>query len=415
MRIILSLLLSGWILFAQAQSDTTKRPILFVHGFLASGDTWASQVQRFRAQGYPADWLQVFDWNTLGGRQESSALQARIESMLRQTGQLQVVLVGHSAGGGWCYSLLKDANVASLVKAYVHAGSSKISAPAGPTQSIPTLNLYSIDDKVTGGQDVSGAVNKMLPGLDHLQIAASASAFDAIYQFLHGMAPAPSAAPAAKRVQLAGRVVYLGDNKPVPQATVTVYAFDAQRGKRLRGNYLAAFTPDSLGYWKADQIPTGQALEFDVALPGAVNLHYYFEPFQQDDAQVYLRCLPKSGLAARMLSALPETDSFTVTAVFTQFQAVVAGRDSLQVQGQLLTTPELMSAKKTVIASFLFDDGDRQTSMKAIPNMGTGVFLQGVDMSIPTRRDPMHIRFNGRDVRIPCLPSSNDIQIVVFR
>ena len=415
MRIILSLLMSVGILFVQAQSDTSKHPILFVHGFLASGDTWAAQIQRFRAQGYPAEWLQVFDWNTLGNRQESAALQAKIESVLKQTGQKQLVLVGHSAGGGLCYSLLKDANASSLVKAYIHTGSMKIPAPAGATQSIPTLNLYSTDDRVTGGQDVPGAENQMLPGLDHLQIAASSAAFDAMYRFLHRSLPNSTTATLPKRVQLGGRVVYLGDNKPVPQATVTVYAFDAQRGKRLRGNYLAAFTPDSLGFWRADEIPTGQALEFDVAIPGAVNLHYYFEPFQQDDAQVYLRCLPKSGMAARMLAGLPESDSFTVTAVFTQFQAIVAERDSLLVQGQVLSTPELMPAKKTVIASFLYDDGDRQTSMKTIPGMGTGVFMQGVDMSIPTRRDPMHIRFNGRDVRIPCLPSSNDLQIVVFR
>jgi pimeloyl-ACP methyl ester carboxylesterase len=412
MRSILLLAFSAWLLSVHAQTDTTKRPILFVHGFLASGDTWAAQIQRFRTQGYPESWLHVFDWNTLGNRQESAALKARVQFILEQTQQKQVVLIGHSAGGGLCYSLLKDTNVAPLVKAYIHTGSMKI---PGPVNTIPTLNLYSNGDRVTGGQDVPGATNKMLPDLDHLQIAASAPAFDAMYQFIHGVAPAAVQEPVAKRVRLAGRVVHLGDNKPVSQATVTVYAFNPQLGKRLRGNHLAAFTPDSLGYWQADQIPTGQALEFDVAVPGAVNLHYYFEPFRTDDAQVYLRCIPKQGMAARMLAGLPETDSFTLTAVFTQFQAVVAGRDSLQVQGQLLSTEELMAAKKTVIASFLYDDGDRQTSMRAIPGMGTGVFMQGVDMSIPTRRDPMHIRFNGRDYRIPCLPSSNDLQIVVFR
>jgi pimeloyl-ACP methyl ester carboxylesterase len=41
-------------------------PIVFLHGFLASGDTYAKQVIRFREQGYCADHLQVFDWNTLG-------------------------------------------------------------------------------------------------------------------------------------------------------------------------------------------------------------------------------------------------------------------------------------------------------------------------------------------------------------
>ena len=40
------------------------RPIVALHGFLASGDTYAQQFQRFNTNGYCWDKLYVYDWNT---------------------------------------------------------------------------------------------------------------------------------------------------------------------------------------------------------------------------------------------------------------------------------------------------------------------------------------------------------------
>ena len=49
------------------ECDDSLRPIVFAHGFLASGDTFANHVARFRNNGYCAEQLHVFDWNTLAG------------------------------------------------------------------------------------------------------------------------------------------------------------------------------------------------------------------------------------------------------------------------------------------------------------------------------------------------------------
>ncbi|HRG88387.1 MAG TPA: hypothetical protein PLW44_05160, partial [Chitinophagales bacterium] len=79
-------------------------PVIFLHGFLASGDTWANQVMRFTSNGYCDNLLYAYDWNTLGGGNDVNALNTFIDTVLARTGATQVDLVGHSAGGGYGYS-----------------------------------------------------------------------------------------------------------------------------------------------------------------------------------------------------------------------------------------------------------------------------------------------------------------------
>jgi hypothetical protein len=45
--------------------DKNQLPIVMAHGLLASGDTYANQFMRFTANGFCAERLFVFDWNTL--------------------------------------------------------------------------------------------------------------------------------------------------------------------------------------------------------------------------------------------------------------------------------------------------------------------------------------------------------------
>ena len=40
-------------------------PVIMVHGFLASGDTYALQAKRFIANGYDQNYVYTFDWNSI--------------------------------------------------------------------------------------------------------------------------------------------------------------------------------------------------------------------------------------------------------------------------------------------------------------------------------------------------------------
>ena len=80
--------------------DNKAAPVVFVHGFLGSGDTWAPQVQRFVSNGVCHDRFFAFDWNSTGGGAADLLLEKFIDSVLVLTGAEKVHLAGHSAGGG---------------------------------------------------------------------------------------------------------------------------------------------------------------------------------------------------------------------------------------------------------------------------------------------------------------------------
>ncbi|MFN5135810.1 MAG: esterase/lipase family protein, partial [Chitinophagaceae bacterium] len=65
--------------FAQSNNndkecDASKRPIVFVHGFLGSGDNWATQMQRFSSNGYCNQRMFVFDWNSIARNKVTDSL-----------------------------------------------------------------------------------------------------------------------------------------------------------------------------------------------------------------------------------------------------------------------------------------------------------------------------------------------------
>ena len=166
--------------------DTTYLPIVMCHGFLASGDTYAKQAQRFLQNNYCGVSVYVFDWNSLGGGSNVEALDAFIEGVLARTGASQVELAGHSAGGGLGYDYLADATRAAKVAHYVHLGSSPQTAPAGPNGEVPTLNIWSPYDAIVAGADIPGAQNVQLAGKDHYEVATSLETFEAMFQFFRG-------------------------------------------------------------------------------------------------------------------------------------------------------------------------------------------------------------------------------------
>ena len=90
--------------------DSVLAPIVFIHGALGSGDTWAPQVQRFLANNACADRLYAFDWNSIDQNEapDLEALDDLVDTILSRTGASRVNLAGHSAGGRLSYTYLSD-------------------------------------------------------------------------------------------------------------------------------------------------------------------------------------------------------------------------------------------------------------------------------------------------------------------
>src|SRR3954468_2145215 len=73
-------------------------PIVFVHGYTGSGDSYELMAQLFSTNDYPKEKIFAFDWNTLppDAPFNTSYLETFIKKVIRKTGISKVNLVGHS-------------------------------------------------------------------------------------------------------------------------------------------------------------------------------------------------------------------------------------------------------------------------------------------------------------------------------
>jgi len=394
-----------------AEGISYYRPVVVVHGFLASGDTYALQYQRFSENCYGENYVFAFDWNSTGfGANQSAALDAFINDVLEETGADKVDLAGHSAGGGVCYTYLSNAAYASKVAHYVHIASSAQAGPAGPDGSIPTLNIWSNGDETVGGSDILGAENFMIPEKDHYQVATCEESFMRMYLFFNEEArPHYTGIMPASPMMVSGKTLTLGENSPINNALVEVYEVDPATGFRLNDD-----TPDFTfytsvqGLWGPFEAVPGMYYEFFVDPQNGTRLvHYYREPFTRSNNLVYLRVFPSPAtLPGILLASVPSDDVQTAMVVFASSQAMINGRDSLLINNTYVTTPEITPASKTAIALFAYDDGDGQSSYTPLGDFSFQ-FLTDVDIFIPTDMPiSIAVTLNGRSLHLRNWPSA---------
>ena len=122
-------------------------PVVALHGFLASGDTFESHASRWAANGHCLDRFFSLDWNTFDQAGGLLALDNFVDAVLEETGAEQIDLIGHSAGAGLSLEYVNDLGSEKVHKlAYV--------GYYAPEQfpSIPMLNLWSTADKAVETQ-----------------------------------------------------------------------------------------------------------------------------------------------------------------------------------------------------------------------------------------------------------------------
>jgi len=404
--------------------DNSKTPIVMLHGFLASGDTYSNFFQLFKANGYCNDALYVMDRNTLDfNKNFTPILDAFIDKVLLATGAEKVNLMGHSAGGGVAYAYLEDETRAQKVASYAHLGSFNQTKPAGSTGNIPTINVFSDADKIVPGQEIPEATNINLIVADHYQVATSTEAFQFIYRFFNNSELPKNLQPITEQesIELEGTVLTLGENTPVEGANIAVFELAANTGMRLNEEPTTTTKSDEKGKWTNVTVQPNVAYEFFVANPSDENftpLHYYFEPFSSNNSLIYLRAIPPAGsVAGGFLATVPKDDEQAVAAIFTATQAVINGRDELFVNDIELSTAALSSAEQSTIAVFLYDDFDGQTTGKPHPGLLANTpFLNSADVFMQPNSDQFStINFNGDKLAVPHWPSKTDgFSIVVF-
>jgi triacylglycerol lipase len=78
----------------------TLNPIIFVHGWNGSASNFNTMVSRFKADGWPAELLFTFNYNSSQCVTTSaSQLRTFINDVLARTGATKVDIIAHSLGG----------------------------------------------------------------------------------------------------------------------------------------------------------------------------------------------------------------------------------------------------------------------------------------------------------------------------
>ena len=397
-------------------------PWVMVHGFLASGDTYESQSQRLIANGICSERIFLFDWNTLNRSRNTDVLLSFIDSILQISHASKVYLIGHSAGAALSYELLKRPEMTEKVAAYVHIAGTPQRGPAGADGLIPTLNIFSLADLVVKGGPIEDATNVQFEDLDHYQVATSTQSFEYIFQFIYHTSPStlhpiPSKNPS---ISLGGRSVSLGENKPNPGQTIHIYAVDSKTGFRLSEKPQAVVVTDKDGYWKADSLQINVNYEFELVAKEDQSraIHYYRQPFLQDNPFIYLRSLPPpNSPAGFLLSGLPQDDEQSVFAIFSASRAVLYSRDVLTINDQLLSTEEHATPSASTIAWFFYDANNNQkTDLEAVATFKMFPFLTAIDYWTPTKiTQSIQAGLNG--VTIPFVnykSKTQGISVIVF-
>lgn len=395
-------------------------PVVMMHGLLASGDTYANHFMRFTSNGYCAEYLYAYDWNTLNTSLDRVALlDAFIDDVLNKTKAGKVNLVGHSAGGGLGYQYLSDPARSAKVAHYVHIGSGAQDGPAGPTGNIPTLNIWSPDDLVVSSGDIDGATNVVINGADHYEVATAAAAFDAMYRFFNGIAPATINIVSESNVKISGKVLKLGENESISGADVEIFQLD-DLGDPISSTPQYSIKSNSGGFWGPVEVIPNTPYLFKVTtnIAGDRKVNYYREGFSRSNTLVYLRTLPAPNtLAGLLLSSLPNDDTQSAVIVFSANKAVISGRDVLKVGGTTISTEDFADAEQTAIAFFLFDGNNNQESdLEPFGLFSNFPFLSSVDKYFPaTPQTKIECEFNGRKLFVRNWKSGSEgVGIAVF-
>jgi triacylglycerol lipase len=129
-------------------------PILFVHGFGGDGSRWATMIDRFESDGWPADRLFTMSYDSSKSNAEI-ALDVRdaVDDVRAATGAAEVDIVAMSMGGLNTRHYMKFLGGASMVDDYVSL--------AGPNHGTTTASLLCL-----GGRQI--ACNEMKPGSSFL-------------------------------------------------------------------------------------------------------------------------------------------------------------------------------------------------------------------------------------------------------
>ena len=343
-----ALFLPFWAVNASADGP---HPIVFIHGNGDCAALWHTTLWRFESNGYDRSLLFAIDFKSPTARSDdtkpqenrsSAADQAKelggkVAEIQAKTGQKQVILVGSSRGGNAIRNYIKNFGGAPNVSHAILCGTPNHGTYAIPTNlnnefngTGPFLSGLNAGDEVYpgvkfmttrsdsndkyaqpdgrfvgmpgqptnvtyAGPELRGALNIVLPGLDHREVAFHPLAFKAVYNFIPGKDPAtmeiiPEPQPVLNGM-VSGSANGAPTNLPLEGATVEIFEVDPASGKRL-GEAVHRRSASADGFWGPFPAKATAYYEFVVNAPGYPITHTYRTPFPRSSVYIHLRLRP---------------------------------------------------------------------------------------------------------------------------
>jgi pimeloyl-ACP methyl ester carboxylesterase len=328
-----------------------SRPILFVHGSGDSAALWHTTIWRFESNGYDPSVLFAIDITHPRARSDDTKpqenrsstadqlreLSVKIDGILSKTKQKQLILVGSSRGGYAIRNYIKNAGGAANVSHVILCGTPNHGTRSTPSnlndefngmgpflsglnagdEVHPSVKFMTIrsdsndkyaqpDGRFIGmpGQptnvtfaspELRGAMNVVLPGLDHREVAFHSLAFKTMYRFITGREPATLDIVPELRPYLNGIVSGWANgaptNLPLGGATVEIYEIEPATGQRV-GEPVHRQTTSADGAWGPFIAKPEAYYEFVISTDGYPTTHIYRTPFPRSSAYVHLRLRP---------------------------------------------------------------------------------------------------------------------------
>lgn len=380
-----------------ADLNHERLPVLFIHGGAGSASQFESQAQRFRANGYPASHIAVFEYDS---SELSAALAAQppntapllallpqinevIDQLLLSTGAEKVNLLGHSMGTLVSQSFLANPGNAAKVASYVSLDGRGAAALPG---NIPTLAIWGeyVDRTVVGAENIYPTAEDPV---GHIEAATSADSFAQIYRFFNGEAPATSRVPDAEseHVWLAGKASLFPQNTGASGVQMEIYNVDPVTGARLSDTPLYQKEIGESGDWGPVRVEKGDSLEYALLHGDNEDQYFYREPYNQDSLLVRLNTSrPQQGVG-RLFARSANHTNLMIGRDMEFWGDQGDSNDSLTINNMEVISDFLAPLSHRLSVLFIHDRGSDQQSdlTRPDPVFSTLPFMSGMDMYLP--------------------------------
>jgi hypothetical protein len=373
------------VVVPDAECDTSKEPIVFIHGTFGSATEVSNPAQLFGSNGYCQDRFVAVEYDSLGGS-PLGQLEALVDEVRARTGFDQVVLAGHSQGTRHAceYLALHPEKVSHYLN--LSGGCDGV--------GIPSLSLSSQNDlgRSVDGVRVPGPVHPRATSTqtqvtlemeDHVAVAGSKNAFVEMWKFLYGEEPEHTTIQCGQDpVVFDGKAVTLGDNVIRANARIEVFEIDRLDHPWERGTPAQTVTSDAQGRFRIE-LRRGIRYEFrQWDADGTLLGYVYYAPFK------------RSNYLARLLSESqnPIVKGATSDAIVrAPGHAVMAARylggvlradwgNSLTIDGAEVLTSDNAGRSSNVTGLFMFDANlNKASDLGRVYNVS---FLWGTDVFI---------------------------------